>query len=152
MRLSLKQFPYRRPRTPERLLMDSPDQRGAVSRLVLILRKITRVMQVLPFAYLFVLALYLLSEFALPGWAGRIADNVLNLPCLVFVGMIAAGRLLKLCAWHRAACLLPLGVKLESYVDAFIVSLTQIEVISLNTFFGVFYLSFLFLAYRHFFK
>lgn len=131
--------------------MDSQDQNGVVSRLVVVLRKITRIVQVLPFAYLLVLAIYLLTECVLPDWMLRIADNILNIPCIAIVGMIGVGRILKLCVWHRAACLLPISTKVESYVDSFVITFTQNEVILFNTCLGILFLGFIAFAYRHFF-
>lgn len=131
--------------------MDSPDPKGAVSRLVAVLRKVTRIVQLLPFAYLLLLAVYLLTECVLPGWALDIADNVLNAPVVAIIGMLGAGKLLKLCNWFRTACLLPVTTKIESWVDSFIITFTQGEVITINTIIGLIFLTYIYLAYRHFF-
>ena len=131
--------------------MDNQDQKGVVSHLVAVLRKMTRIMQVLPFAYLLILAVYLLTESVLPDWTLRVADNVLNVPCMAILGMIGIGRILKLCVWHRAACLLPISTKVESYVDSFVITFTQNEVILFNTCLGILFLGFIAFAYRHFF-
>ena len=131
--------------------MDRQDQGGAVSHLVRILRKITRIVQLMPFAYLLLLAVYLLTESILPEWAVRIADNLLNAPLYAIIGMLGAGKILKLCQWFRAACLLPMATKVESWVDSFIIAFTQGEIIAINMFIGVAVLVFLALAYRHFF-
>lgn len=131
--------------------MENPDPNGAVSHLVAILRKITRVVQLLPFAYLLLLAVYLLSECVLPAWALGIADNVLNAPVVAIVGMLGAGKLLKLCNWFKTACLLPVATKVESWVDSFIITFTQSEVITINTIIGLICLTYIYLAYRHFF-
>ena len=131
--------------------MDSPDPRNAVSSLVGILRKVTRIVQLLPFAYLLLLSVYLFLEFMLPEWALRIADNALNAPVYSVVGMLGAGRLLKLCRWFRTACLLPMATKIEGWIDSFVVTFTQNEVIIINTILGILFLTFIILACRHFF-
>lgn len=130
--------------------MDKQDQGGAVSRLVRILRKITRIVQLMPFAYLLLLAVYLLTESFLPEWAVRVADNLLNAPLYAIIGMLGAGKNLKLCQWFRAACLLPMATKVESWVDSFIITFTQGEVVAINTILGILFLAFVALSYRHF--
>ena len=132
--------------------MDSQDQRGAVSHLVKVLRRVTRIVQIVPFVYLFFLGLYLLTERALPVQVLQAVDNILAAPSFAMLGVLAFGGLLKLCAWHRAACLLPLTTKVETYVDSFVVTLTQGEVLFINILLGVSFLTFLVLAFRHFFS
>lgn len=131
--------------------MENPDPSGAVSRIVAILRKVTRIVQLLPFAYLLLLAVYLLTECVLPDWALDIADNVLNAPVVAIIGMLGAGKMLKLCNWFKTACLLPVTTKIESWVDSFIITFTQGEVITINTIIGLIFLTYIYLAYRHFF-
>lgn len=131
--------------------MESPGPSGAVSRLVAVLRKITRIVQLLPFAYLLLLAIYLLTESLLPDFMLGIADNVLNAPLVAIIGLLGAGRILKLCGWFRTACLLPVATKVESWVDSFLITFTKAEVITINTLLGIAFLIYIYLSYRHFF-
>jgi len=132
--------------------MDNPGPRaGAVSNIVRIMRRITRIVQLLPFAYLLILALYLVTECLLPEWLSRVADNVLNAPVAAIAGMLGTGRLLKLCRWFKAACLLPVATKLESWIDSFLISFTQDEVIIINTCIGILFLIYIYASFRHFF-
>ena len=124
---------------------------GAVSRLVWILRKITRIVQLAPFAYLLLLGLCLLCESVLPDWLFRLATNILNAPVYMTVGMLCIGRWLKLCSWFRTACLLPFTTKIEGYVDAFVYTFTQNEVVIVNTVLGIAFLVFIYISFRHFF-
>jgi hypothetical protein len=130
--------------------MDSPDPKGAVSRLVAVLRKVTRIVQLLPFVYLLLLSVYLLTEYILPDWVLGIADNVLNAPVVAIIGLLGVGKLLKLCAWFRTACLMPILPKIESWVDSFIVTFTQEEILCINISIGIIALVFLVAAIRHF--
>ena len=132
--------------------MDNQEPGSVVKSLVEILRRVTRVTQIAPFLFLLFLALYLLTEYFLPDWALRIADSVLNVPVYVVACMLGFGRLLKLCRWYITACLLPLLTKVSSYVDSYIITLWQEEVLIVNTILGVVYLVFLVCAYRHFFR
>lgn len=130
--------------------MENQDPNGAVSHLVAILRKITRVVQLLPFAYLLLFASYLLCESVLPDAIVRLADNVLNTPIIAIIVMLGAGRLLRLCNWFKTACVLPITTKVESYIDAFVFTFTQEEIIFINTAVGLLVAAFLIFAIRHF--
>ena len=132
--------------------MDSQDQRaGAVSSLVKILRKITRIVQIAPFAYLLLLGVCLLCESLLPDWLLRLSTNLLNAPVYTIVWMLCVGRWLKLCSWFRTACLLPFATKVEGYVDSFVYTFTQNEVVIVNTILGITFLVFIYVSFRHFF-
>lgn len=130
--------------------MDSPDPKGAVSRLVAVLRKVTRIVQLLPFAYLLLLSVYLLTEYILPDWVLGVADNVLNAPVVAIIGLLGVGKLFKLCAWFKTACLMPMLPKIESWVDSFVITFTQEEVLCINISMGIIALVFLTAAIRHF--
>ena len=132
--------------------MESPDQRaGAVSNLVAILRRVTRIVQIAPFAYLLLLGVCLLCEGVLPDWMFGLATNLLNAPVYMTAGLLFVGRWLKLCSWFRTACLLPFTAKVEGYVDSFVYTFTQNEVVVINTVTGILFLAFVFVTIRHFF-
>lgn len=116
-----------------------------------ILRRITRIVQIAPFAYLLLLAVCLLGESLMPDWMLRISVNLLSTPAYATVGMLIVGRWLKLCSWFRTACLLPFTTKVEGYVDAFVYTFTQDEVVVVNTAVALAFLTFIYLTYRHFF-
>lgn len=132
--------------------MENRDQRaGAVSSLVKILRKITRVVQISPFVYLLLLGVCLVFESIMPDCLFRLSTNLLNTPVYTIVGMLCVGRWLKLCSWFRTACLLPFTTKVEGYVDSFVYTLTQNEVAIVNAILGITFIVFIILSFRHFF-
>ena len=132
--------------------MENPDQRaGAVSNLVRILRILTRTVQIAPFAFLLLFAVYLIVSPFLPEWLLRLSDAVFNVPVYATAGLLGAGRILKLCPWFRTACLLPFTTKVESYIDSFVFTFTQNEIIIINVATGAVIISYIYLAYRHFF-
>lgn len=131
--------------------MESPDRnQGAVSNLVKILRRITRTVQIAPFVYLLLILVCLLTESVLPDWALRVFDNLLNVPVYAPIGFLFLGRMLKLCSWFRTACLLPFTTRIEGYVDSFVYTFTQNEVVIVNAVTAVVFLAFVFFTFRHF--
>ena len=132
--------------------MDSRDQRAdAAGRLVKIMRKITRAVQIAPFAYLLLLGLYLICESLLPDWMIRISVNLLSVPADTAVGMLILGRWLKLCSWFKTACVLPFTTKVECYIDSFFYTFTQNEIALANSVIGILFLAFIYISFRHFF-
>ena len=131
--------------------MDSPDLHGAVSSVIRILRKATRIVQLAPFAYLAFYAVYLLTCSFVPDEWLCAADALLFISPVTGGGMLVASRLFKLCRWHKAACLIPFSSQLEGCIDSFVITFTQQEIILINTAIGLAALLFLVLAYKHVF-
>ena len=131
--------------------MDSQDQAsGAVSAVIKVMRRLTRVIQVIPFAYLLFYAAYmLLGSFASDG-VMCVADSVMLVSPVATGGMMAASKLLKLCRWHKIAVLIPTTSQIEGYIDSFVITFTQEEVFFINLSLGILAASFFILACRHF--
>ena len=79
-----------------------------------------------------------------------LADGILFASPVTTFGMLAASRLLKLCRWHKAACLIPSSSQVEGYIDSYVMTFTHEEVILINIVIGTVAIVFLFLAIRHF--
>ena len=131
--------------------MDSQDQRAAVRKLTKILRKVTRIIQWIPFVYLGVYAIASFSEARLTDELLCLRDSIGAVTPAVNVGFLVFSRLLQLCRWHRIACILPLSTPAVDYVDNYVIQFTQNEVVALNISLGIISLLFLILANRHFF-
>ena len=131
--------------------MDSRDPRGAVSRVIDILRKVTRLVQVAPFAYLALYSIYMIFGALVPDGAVSMADGVMfNSPAVTILFLVLS-RLLKLCRWHKAACLIPSASQVEGVVDCYFFTFTQTEIIVMNVIIGVLSLVFLARANKRFF-
>ena len=126
--------------------------RGAADYLVAVLRRVTRTVQLLPFAYLVLYALVLLTEPVLPEGLFCIVDDLSCTSPLSIGVMLLASRMLKLCIWHKTACVLPFASRITEYIDNYVVTFTQNEVVIINTILGILSLAFIVAAYRHFFK
>lgn len=79
-----------------------------------------------------------------------LADSLLTLSPVTTGGMLIASRLFKLCRWHKIACLLPTTSQIEGYIDCYLFTFTQEEVLAINITLGLVTLVFLILAIRHF--
>lgn len=131
--------------------MENPDPRSAVKRIVDVMRRITRLVQLIPFVYLALYALMLLAEHFTPEAILDIEDALLLTSPGITAVFLLLSRVLKLCVWHKTACLLPMSTQIANGIDCFVLQFTQVEVVLINTIIGLGTLVFLILAYRHFF-
>lgn len=132
--------------------MASQDLRSAVSSIVSRLKKITRIVQLVPFVYLLFYCVYLLSESFLSERALCMIDEILYISPLTTIGFLFASRILGLCIWHKAACVIHISSKIETYIDCNIFQFTEYEIIVINTCIGILTLLFIVKAYRYFFN
>jgi len=130
--------------------MESRDLKG-VRRAFDILRKTTRLIQVIPFIYLGIFSLALLTERLMPSSMVLTINSVLGVSPYIIGIVLALSKLLKLCVWHKVACLFPLIQQGFYYIDNFVITFTQGEVVLINTTMGILSLIFLLAAIRHFF-
>lgn len=94
----------------------------------------------------------LLTEAFLPDTLFCIVDDIVCVSPASMGVMLLAAHLLKLCVWHKTACLLPMASRVTEFVDNFIITFTQNEVVIINTLLGLAVVAFIIAAYRHFFS
>ena len=129
----------------------SQGQSGAANYIIAVLRKVTRGAQLVPFAYLLLLAFVLLFEPLLSDAAFNAINELLYMPPAVFGIGFLLSRTLKLCVWHKISCAIPLIPQVENYIDGYIIEFTQNEVILINVALGILTLAFIIQAIKHFF-
>lgn len=132
--------------------MDSQDPRGALSNLVVVLRKATRIVQMFPFVYLLVYAAYIIVNICSFEPFVNWIDSVCLVSPITTGFLLVASRLFRLCKWHKAACLIPTSSNIESFVDSYILQFSQYELIAIYVVLLVAVLSFLIMAHKHFFS
>lgn len=108
-------------------------------------------MQIAPFVYLALYSLYMICGAFVPDEIVGVADGVmLNSPFATFLFLVLS-RLLGLCKWHKAACLIPSASQVEGVVDCYVFQFTQTEIVLINILIGVVSLLFLAKANKRFF-
>ena len=133
--------------------MEAPDQKAdAASRVIALLRRATRIVQIAPFVYLALYVIYMFGTVFIPDSIMNLADCVMFSSPLVTGGLLTLSKLFKLCKWHKIACLFPSTSQVEGYVDSFIIQFTQNEIILINSLIGIAAGLFAMAAYRHFFS
>lgn len=131
--------------------MGNQDQRSAVSAVIGILRRLTRLVQLVPFVYLILYASYLLISWFLPDSILGLLDSIIFVSPATSGGLLVLSRILKLCKWHKAAVVIPFSSQIESYIDSFVFTFSELEIIVINAVIGIAVIIFLILANKHFF-
>lgn len=114
------------------------------------MRRLTRFVQLAPFAYVLLYALYMLLGSVLPDETLCAIDSVMIDSPLITGRFMVLSKLMNLCRWHKAAVLIPSTSQIEGYIDSFVITFTQEEIFFINLSIGVIAISFFFIACRHF--
>lgn len=100
---------------------------GKIKRLIIVLKRITLSVQIVPFVFT---ALYII-DFVAYSWltesAQALCDMLFYISPLVIAAHLVYSRILNLCRWHRMACVLPLFPQIVSFIDYYIIELSEIE-------------------------
>ena len=131
--------------------MDNPDQRSGVEYLVKVLRKVTRAVRLAPFVYLVFYGLFLICEFWIPELMVSIIDKLFYIQPTTIATLLMSSSLLKMCHWHKIACLIPGATQVADYIDSFFFQFTQCEIIHINASVGILSLAFLIIACKQVF-
>jgi hypothetical protein len=94
--------------------------------LVKTLRYVTTAVQVLPFIYTVLYIISLAVSFFAPDSVVWIVDTMFYASPVTAFSFLVLSRILRLCKWHRRACLLPIIPQVVSFVDYYIIELSEI--------------------------
>ena len=97
--------------------MTETDARGKIEYIINRLRYVTLAVQVMPFVYA---ALYIITLFLYalcPEHVLWVLDTLFYTSPTVAIGFLILSRLLKLCYWHKTACLLPVAPQIVVFAD-----------------------------------
>lgn len=132
--------------------MDNQDRRADLKRLVDTLRRVTTAVQVLPFVYS-ALSIVTLSVYNfIPEEAQSQLDTLFYISPVCTVAFLILSKLLRLCKWHKTACILPAIPQIVGFIDCYIITLTVSEAYIINAVIIVMTVLLLIAAYKVFFR
>lgn len=132
--------------------MDSPvPNQGKVKSLILLLRKITRIVQLVPFAFLAVYVIVLLIWCFIPDRVESMIETALYVSPAMTITMLFLSKHLKLCKYHKIACSLPTSTQILDAIDNYVITFTWTELVILYSLFGAFCILFLYQSHKIFF-
>ena len=85
--------------------------------------------QVIPFVYTLLYILSMVAYLAVPESILRVLDTLFYTSPFMVAAFLVESKILRLCRWHRAACILPLLPQVAVFVDYHIIPLTRNQVI-----------------------
>lgn len=92
-----------------------------IAGLVEKLRYVTAAVQILPFIYsllyIVCMILYLFCSDTIAG----ICDSIFYVSPISIIAFLVLSKLLRMCVWHRTACILPVVPQILSLVDRYVV-------------------------------
>lgn len=89
------------------------------------LRVITRAVQVAPFVYAGIYILCMFAYLFVSEEVCSILDTLFYTSPLMLVIFLIQSKILKLCRWHRTACILPIIPQISVLIDSYITDLSE---------------------------
>lgn len=96
------------------------EDRDAIKYVISKLRAITLTVQIIPFAYTFLYILTLILYLFASDSVLSVLDTLLYISPIVVVFSLIQSRVLKLCRWHKTACILPVVPQVNILLDRYI--------------------------------
>lgn len=132
--------------------MDNQDRRADLKRLITTLRRVTTAVQVFPFIYSALYIALLATYNFVPEDYQATLDNLFYISPACIVTFLILSKVLLLCRWHKAACIIPIIPQVANFVDCHVVMLSEAQVYLFNgTLIGMTVLL-VFAAYKVFFR
>lgn len=96
------------------------EDRDAIKYVISKLRAITLAVQIIPFAYTSIFIITLILYLFASDTVLTILDTLLYVSPLVVVCTLIQSSVLKLCRWHKTACILPVVPQINILADRYI--------------------------------
>lgn len=80
----------------------------------------------MPFIYTVPYVVSIIASYFLSYDSARIFDTLFYVSPITVGAFLVLSRLLRLCKWHRTACILPLLPHVVSFIDYYIIELTEV--------------------------
>lgn len=92
-----------------------------IAGLVEKLRYVTAAVQILPFIYSFIYILCMILYIFCSDTVAGICDSICYVSPISIIAFLILSKLLRMCIWHRTACVLPVVPQILSLVDRYVV-------------------------------
>ena len=108
--------------------MDNQEGKDRILALLEKLRSITLTVQVIPFVYTGLYTLVLCTYSLASESILEVLDTMFYVSPVVVAAFLVESRILRLCRWHKTACVLPLLPQVSVFVDRYIYEFAQRDV------------------------
>ena len=107
--------------------MDNQDRRADLKRLITTLRRVTTAVQVFPFIYSALYIALLATYNFVPEDYQATLDNLFYISPACIVTFLILSKVLLLCRWHKAACIIPIIPQVANFIDCHVVMLSEAQ-------------------------
>jgi hypothetical protein len=135
-----------------RIGMGSQEKGIDFKKYILILKNATLAVQIIPFVYSFIYLLILSIYPHVSEPFEEVLDTLFYISPLFMAGILILSKILHLCKWHRTACVLPLFPQIISFIDYYVIELTEVEAYVTDFTISTMAILLLMAAYNVFFK
>ena len=132
-------------------MQEKQSRNDVVASALQILRRIRKAVQITPFVYVFCYLVILVLYNTADELVLDILDDLFYASPLVIFANLVFSKILKLCIWHKVACLLPLLPEIANLCDPIIFEWRIEPAIALNGITVVTSIIFFIAAYKVFF-
>ena len=106
----------------------------------------------MPFLYTVPYIISIVASYFLSYDAARVFDTLFYVSPVTVGAFLVLSKLLRLCKWHKTACILPLLPQVVSFIDYYLVELTEVAAQVNIILFGSMAILLLIAAYNVFMK
>ena len=126
--------------------------RNELEFLVKTLRQTTTAVQILPFVYSALYTVLLATYQFVPEQFQATMDNLFYVSPVCMVAFLILSKTLRMCRWHKTACIIPIIPQVVNFIDCNVVMLSKDATIVFNVTLIIMVALLLFAAYKVFFK
>lgn len=98
-------------------IVEADRQSLSLEELVSRLRYVTLDVQILPFIYSLLFTVSMILYLTCPDSVSRVCDYLFYISPVTMAAFLILSKLLKMCIWHKTACLLPFIPQVFSFID-----------------------------------
>jgi len=103
--------------------VDSARAHTDLADLVRRLRTVTTAVQVLPFIYSAIYLVCMVLYLFCSDGVARLCDMLFYVSPVTVCAFLVLSRVLKMCVWHRTACVIPIAPQVVSLADHYVLEL-----------------------------
>lgn len=126
--------------------------RNELEFLVNTLRQTTTAVQILPFVYSALYVILLSTYQFVPEDFQATMDNLFYVSPVCMVAFLILSKTLRMCKWHKTACIIPIIPQVVNFIDCHVVMLCEDAAIVFNVTLAAVVVLLLISAYKVFFK
>lgn len=105
--------------------MENQEYHESIKKLVVILRRVTFTVQILPFVYSLFYIVSLILYNNVNEEIQLTLDSLFYISPVCIIAFLVLSKALHLCGWHRTACIIPAIPLVVNFIDYYIINFSE---------------------------